>query len=76
MRVGLAHHLDQFLDHMRRRRQIGIAHAEIDDIGWQAFDAVEIVGHCAKPGLRRPILTPKPRASSPRVCLRAKAASF
>jgi hypothetical protein len=32
MRVGLLRHLAQFLDHMRRRRQIRIAHAEVDNV--------------------------------------------
>ena len=32
MRVGLGGHFGQFGDHVRRRRQIGIAHAQIDDV--------------------------------------------
>ena len=65
VRVGLLRDLDQFLDDVRRRRQIGVAHAEVDDVlarrarrrphavdlgddvGRQALDAVEIVGHAA-----------------------------
>jgi len=63
MGVGLARDLAQFLDHMIGRRQIGIAHAKVDnvlarrtrrcphrvhfgdDIGGQAFDAVEFFRH-------------------------------
>jgi len=63
MGVGLARYLDQLVDDMGRRRQIGIAHAQVDnilsrrargrphrvhfgdDIGRQAFHAVEFFGH-------------------------------
>ena len=30
--VGLARHFAQLVDHVRRRRQIGIAHAQVDDV--------------------------------------------
>ena len=32
MRIGLGGHFGQLGDHVRRRRQIGIAHAQIDDV--------------------------------------------
>ncbi len=32
MRLRIADRLDQLLDDMRRRRHVGIAHAEIDDV--------------------------------------------
>jgi len=32
MRVWLLRHFAQFLDHMRRRRQIGIAHTKVDNV--------------------------------------------
>jgi hypothetical protein len=69
MRAGLAGDFAQFVDHMLRRRMVGIAHAEIDDvasraprrmphrvdfgddIGRQALDTVEFVGHRGSFGL-------------------------
>jgi hypothetical protein len=32
MRIGLACHFAQFVDDVRRRRQVWIAHAQIDDV--------------------------------------------
>ena len=32
MRIGLLRHLAQLVDYVLRRRQVGIAHAEVDDI--------------------------------------------
>ena len=63
MCIGLLRHLAQLVDDMLGRRQIGVAHAQVDnvpsrvagcgahvihfgdDIGRQALDAVELVGH-------------------------------
>ena len=32
VRVGLAGHFAQLVDHVLRRRQVGVAHAEVDDV--------------------------------------------
>ena len=47
--AGFADRLDHFLDHMTRRGQIGIAHAQINDIraivARRCFDAIDLFKH-------------------------------